>query len=339
MIVKKMPIFQGFPDFESVKNLSSPRVETKDFKPLFYDIETTGLSRNSTFLYLIGAIVFEEDNWQLHQWMCENEQEESLLLQTFSTFAQSYNCTIQYNGNHFDQPYIEARCRLHGIPVPFEEIPSLDLYQELKPVKALLKLPKMRQPDLEAFLDTQNREYCDGRECIKLYRSFLKKKDTRARETVLGHNEEDLIGLGRICTVLSYLSLYEGTYEVTSAQYDGEKLLLHLSLEQALPKCFSNGSDEFYITGEGTDVRLSITTYTGRVRQYYENYKDYDYLPGEDMAVPKSLSAYLDKSLKEPATAANCYTYVTCDNSFLENKEKVKSFLQRTLPTMLKMLK
>lgn len=335
MIVKKMPIFQGFPDFESVKNLSKSRVKTEDYKPLFYDIETTGLSRNSTFLYLIGAVVFEENNWQLYQWMCENEQEEALLLETFSTFAQDYSCTIQYNGNHFDQPYLEARCRRHSLPLPFEGIPSLDLYQVLKPLKALLKLPKMRQPDLEGFLGTREREYCDGRECIKLYRSFLKKKDAGAKETVLGHNEEDLIGLGRICTVLSYLSLYEGTYEVTEARYDGEKLLLSLSLEQKLPKCFSNGSDEFYITGEGTDVRLSIKTYNGRVRQYFENYKAYDYLPGEDMAVPKTLSAYLDKSLRVPATAANCYTYVACEDSLLENKEKVKAFLERTLPRLL----
>ena len=50
LIVKKMPILQGFPDFETVKNLSGNGENQVDFAPLFYDIETTGLGRNSSFL-------------------------------------------------------------------------------------------------------------------------------------------------------------------------------------------------------------------------------------------------------------------------------------------------
>ncbi len=42
LIVKKMPILQGFPDFETVKNLSEMLLEDVNFSPLFYDIETTG---------------------------------------------------------------------------------------------------------------------------------------------------------------------------------------------------------------------------------------------------------------------------------------------------------
>ena len=73
MIVKKMPILQGFPDFETVKKLTKNHGFSERFVPLFYDIETTGLSRNSTFLYLVGAVTYEENNWQMYQWMIENE--------------------------------------------------------------------------------------------------------------------------------------------------------------------------------------------------------------------------------------------------------------------------
>ena len=58
LIVKKMPILQGFPDFETVKNLSGNTAENVNFSPLFYDIETTGLGRNSSFLYLIGSRLY-----------------------------------------------------------------------------------------------------------------------------------------------------------------------------------------------------------------------------------------------------------------------------------------
>ena len=40
LIVKKMPILQGFPDFETVKNLSGKDADDVNFSPVFYDIET-----------------------------------------------------------------------------------------------------------------------------------------------------------------------------------------------------------------------------------------------------------------------------------------------------------
>ena len=142
MIVKKMPILQGFPAFEAVKKLTKTQSFSERFVPLFYDIETTGLSRNSTFLYLIGAVAYEGNNWQMYQWMIENEEEEPELLKAFAVFLQDFSCTIQYNGDSFDQPYLDARYQIHGLSSPFTKLPSLDLYRELKPLKGLLKLHK-----------------------------------------------------------------------------------------------------------------------------------------------------------------------------------------------------
>ena len=84
LIVKKMPILQGFPDFETVKNLSGNATENVNFSPLFYDIETTGLGRNSSFLYLIGAVCYESGSWQLYQWLAPDFREEKALLEVFS---------------------------------------------------------------------------------------------------------------------------------------------------------------------------------------------------------------------------------------------------------------
>ena len=65
MIVKKIPILQGFPALETVKYLSNTKNELSEYNPIFYDIETTGLSRYTAFVYLIGAIRFEENQWML----------------------------------------------------------------------------------------------------------------------------------------------------------------------------------------------------------------------------------------------------------------------------------
>ena len=47
---------------------------------------------------------------------------------------------------------------------------------------------------------------------------------------------------------------------------------------------------------------------TEELKYFYANYKDYYYLPAEDMAIHKSVAAFVDKAHRVQATAANCYT-------------------------------
>ena len=157
-----MPILQGFPDFETVKFFTGKFFQKYNFTPVFYDIETTGLSRNSTYLYLIGAVGIEDETWNFYQWMAENASEEETILRIFSQFLQQYNLMISYNGERFDQPYLEARYEKYGIPSPFTGKQSLDLYLTLKPLKSLLKLSVMKQPCMEEFLGIKDRIYDNG---------------------------------------------------------------------------------------------------------------------------------------------------------------------------------
>ena len=338
MIVKKMPILQEFPDFEAVKKLTKNRIFSEHFAPVFYDIETTGLSRNSTFLYLIGAVAYEEKDWQMYQWMAENEAEEPELLKIFSEFLHNFSCTIQYNGNRFDQPYLEARYQLYGLLSPFEDLPSLDLYRELKPLKGLL-LSRMNQPSMEAFLGITDRAYCDGGACIHLYKQFASGRKPEAGEIVMGHNKEDLLGLGKIVSMLSYLTLFEEEYEVLNCENQDNQLVFTIEIPYILPVEFSNHSEEFYIIGQKNRIRLLIKPQNGRLKQYYSNYKDYDYIPSEDTAIPKTLSACMDKKLRRPAKKETCYTWFSVTEDFLQNPLKQKNYLKHCLPYYLSILK
>ena len=67
MIVKKMPILQGFPDFETVKFFTGKFFQKYNFTPVFYDIETTGLSRNSTYLELKMKLGIFINGWRKMQ--------------------------------------------------------------------------------------------------------------------------------------------------------------------------------------------------------------------------------------------------------------------------------
>lgn len=339
MIVKKMPIFQGFPDFESVKNLSKYCISCTDFRPVFYDIETTGLSQYSSFLYLVGAVTYEDGQWILYQWFGENESEEPEVLSAFSDFLTKDSVTIQYNGNRFDQPYLETRFQVHNMSSPFPGLLSIDLYQVLKPCKDLLKLPGMKQPDLEVFLHLPSRLFCNGKDGIRCFHKYQKTHDTDIMQELLGHNQEDLMGLGSVFCMLSYLCLYTGMYEPVHAEINDDLLLLTLRLPHPLPVLFSNGNSQFYITGEADSLRLMIPLTGGRLRQYYANYRDYDYIPTEDTAIPKSLSSYMDRSLRVPARRDTCYTWFCCDEIFLSNTAKQMQYLRHTLPYLLSTLK
>lgn len=339
MIVKKMPILQGFPDFESVKKLSNFYVQGSVFRPVFYDIETTGLSQYSTFLYLIGGIVFEDGQWVLYQWFAESENDEPELLNSFASFVKNYTCTLQYNGSRFDQPYLEARYQVWELPSPFEGISSLDLYQELKPCRELLKLERMKQPDLESFLQLSPRLFCDGREGIRCYRKYQKTRDEDIRQELFGHNQEDLLGLGNVFEMLSYRMIYDGFYEADQAEITEGLLFITLRLFAPVPKLFSNGNQNFYISGEGCTVKILIPLKDGKLRQYYADYKHYDYLPSEDTAIPRALSAYIDRSLRVPAKPDTCYTWFTCDHAFLTDQGRQMQYLKHTLPYLLGTLK
>lgn len=339
MIVKKLPILQGFPGLETVKNLSNFTLETEEFFPLFYDIETTGLARNSTFLYLIGAVYRADSSWVFKQWFAEDPGEEAEILGEFKAVLKRATHTIQYNGSSFDQPYLEEKYRQYDMPSPFDGKPSLDLYRELKPYKGLLKLSGLKQPDLEAFLGLSARCHADGKDCIRLYREYIKTKDEGLAETILGHNQEDLMGLGRIFALLACRGLYQGAYTVTHCAYEDGHLILYLALAHPIPARFSNGGEGFYLTAEDREVRLRIAAEDGRLKRYYENYRDYDYLPLEDTAIPKVLSSSIDRSRKRPATKETCYTWFSINEAFLQDVRLQTEYIRHALPVWLGTLK
>ena len=143
----------------------------------------------------------------------------------------------------------------------------------------------MKQEELESFLGFHKRIYCNGGDCIKIYKKYMAHREQFYLDTVMGHNMEDLLGLGKVFEMLGYLKLKEGGFKLRGSDFDGESLILQAALPYSLPAPFSNSTEEFYITGQENIVSIMTYPVNGRIRQYYSDYKKYDYLPGEDMAV------------------------------------------------------
>lgn len=339
MIVKKLPISADFPSFETIEKMGEITGFEDNSEPVFYDIETTGLSRKSCFIYLIGAIARDGSGWVLCQWMAEDLSEENKIIQSFFDFIQGCTGLIQYNGSRFDQPFLEARAGQYNVESPLSGLRSLDLYKELKVCRPLLGLSGMKQPDLEIFLRQAPRRFCDGGKCIQIYRAYLHSKGSDLAEIVLGHNREDLIGLGNITSMLGYRAFYKGIYTLfTASEKDGTYSAL-LSLPTPLPVPVSVKTDFFSLEASESKAKVTVPVTNGKMKQYYADYKNYDYIPAEDTAIPRAISQYMDKNLKKPAVPENCYTWFPCGDDFMKDHDRQLQYLRHTLPCMLSLLK
>lgn len=338
MIVKKLPISVDFPSFDIIEKMGEITGFKDNSEPVFYDIETTGLSQKSCSIYIIGAIAREGSGWVLCQWMAEDLSEESKIIHAFFDFIQNCTSLIQYNGSRFDQPFLEARAGQYNIASPFLRLRSLDLYKELKVCRSLLGLSGMKQPDLENFLHRPTRRFCDGGKCIQLYKAYLHSKGSDLAGILLGHNREDLIGLGNITSMLGYRALYGGIYTL-SASEKGESYSALLSLPTPLPVPVSVETDFFSLEASENKARITVPVANGKLKQYYADYKNYDYIPEEDTAIPRAISQYMDKSLKKPAVPETCYTWFPCGDDFMKDNSRQLQYLRHTLPCMLSLLK
>lgn len=203
-MIKRETEISGYPKSDLAASLVRLTGADAAGRFCFYDIETTGLSGNQAFVYLIGVVYFEESTsrWLLVQWLAEEESEEPLLLGTFLGFSASFDSFIQYNGNRFDLPFLRIRYErqrtafqishhkeLNGMQdnesheIERFSKAQLDLYDSLKPCKDLFQLSHMRQKDLEKFLGIPDRIYPDGKKCIALYLTWQQSQSPALEET------------------------------------------------------------------------------------------------------------------------------------------------------------
>lgn len=289
-------------------------------KALFFDIETTGFSAKHTLCYLIGCTFYKDDCWNYAQWFLDTPAEETDLIKEFLDFASDYKYLIHFNGEGFDLPYLAERCSILGIKDSFDNFRnntiSIDIFKAAKSVKELLKLDNYRQKTLEQFLGIAREDIYSGGDLIKVYRDYIKQPEKNALDVLLLHNYDDITALPSLMPLLSYCSatMYDRdavNYSVNAAtDYSGEpltELILSLALPSAVPVPVSYGKEPFYIRISGNTLKLRVRMYTGELKYFYPNYRDYYYLPDEDKALHKSVAAFVDQNHREQAKADNCY--------------------------------
>ena len=101
--------------------------------------------------------------------------------------------------------------------------------------------------------------------------------------------------------MLAYCKFKAGCLLVRKMSVRQNRLLFSLELEYQLPKRLTIGLNDIIITGFQKEATINAPIYTEELKFFFDNYRDYYYLPAEDMAVHKSVASYVDKNYREPA--------------------------------------
>lgn len=284
---------------------------------LFLDIETTGLSPKSSNLYLIGCVYYENDMWHSIQWFAEKYEEELQVLTSFFTFLKKYRFLIHYNGNQFDIPYLLNKCEQYELDFNFDHCDGIDIYRRIAPYRDLLGLPDLKQKTVEEFLDCKRSDIYTGKQTIEKFHDYVCDRSENDLNDILLHNEDDLKGMLKVISMLSYCDLFNKNIRVMKAQANYfndaskkrcQEIVMKLRFETPLPMPISFRSLGCYFSGNELDGILKVPIYEEELKYFYSNYQNYYYLPAEDIAMHKSVATFVDKAHRVQANASNCYT-------------------------------
>ena len=205
----------------------------------------------------------------------------------------------------------------YGITCNFDKLEGLDIYRRVAPYKNFLKLPNCKLKTVEEFLGIKREDGYTGGELIQVYHDYTTSYDYNLYRTLLLHNSDDMKGMLEILPILSYYDLFNCNLKARKVQSNyyndihgipRRELILQLVFASPLPVSISFMGRGCHFKGEGYEGTLIVPIYEEELKYFYANYKNYYYLPTEDMAIHKSIASFVDKDYREQATAENCYT-------------------------------
>ena len=297
--------------FNDALDITIPKVllETYQLEDiLFFDIETTGFAFRNSQIYLIGCLYFKDNIPFIRQFFANHMGEETEILNAFFQFSKNFNTLIHFNGHSFDIPYLLGKCKFFEIKEDFSRFTECDIYKLIAPYKKLFNLPNLKQKTIEEFSSIHRKDKYNGGELIPVYHSYAKEPKQELLDILLLHNHEDLEGMLKLSALLSLKYFHAEQVQYQDWKINNDSVLFSLKLAYPLPFSFHYQGDFFSVHSEGEDLFVSVPIYSGTLKYFYSDYKNYYYLPFEDMAIHKSVAEYIDKNCRQKARASTCYS-------------------------------
>ena len=307
---------------------------------LLYDIETTGLNPKSSQLYLLGILLFHKENIELIQYFAESVLDEEKILEQFFQLCQTKKVLISFNGEGFDNRFVESMAKSYGKLPLHLNLKQLDLFKLIRKRKKFYGLESCSLKSCERFLGIYREDRCSGGELISVYREYLQDKDSEKKNMLLLHNREDIQNLPALFSFLAYENIFQGNVHFQRAEllardeiikkncsnqtestlkiehseleetkncHTSDKICLKFSLPSSVPVPLTLTPKNFLLEIKETSLCLTVPLYQGELCYFFKDYKDYEFIPSEDRVVHKSLAAMYPKEMREKAKASTAY--------------------------------
>lgn len=304
--------------FENISPLYSLEKYCSTSQILYIDIETTGLSKETTSLYLIGCGYYKNNNFYTKLFFADSPDEELQILESYIEFSRNFSHLVHFNGTKFDIPYLQYKAQKYNINGIFENFTMIDVYQLCKPLRYLLFPSSMRQKCIEEFLDITREDLYNGGELISVYHSYVESRNESDFNKLITHNLEDVIGMHKIIPIMSYLEFIDCTLSfdnITCEEYKDyngniqKELYIKYKFSFDIPKSFSSKTTTMRLWCDAASHILTfrLPIINQEMKLFFDNYKDYYYMPESDSCIHKSVAMGLSKSQYIKATKNNCY--------------------------------
>jgi uncharacterized protein YprB with RNaseH-like and TPR domain len=283
---------------------------------LLFDIETTGLSPYESGLYLIGILFLNGNGWETVQWFAESFSEEQAVLRAFLEFSEPFGTLVSFNGDGFDLRFLEECANEYRIPFRLKEKSSIDLHKIARKLKHVTGLTSCRQKDVEEYLGVFRPDPFSGAELIRVYERYVDSKSQKDLDALLLHNENDVEGLTKLLPLLPMLRFLEAP--VLERVDQSETSDGRIVFTAALPVRFPKPIQRTFPCGNALSIRenhlaLSVPVFSGPMKLFFPDWRNYSFLPNEGIAVHNKLAAFVDSSRKTPATRETAYSLLSSE--------------------------
>ena len=184
-------------------------IDTKKYfdtdKICFLDIETTGFSREKSFIYLTGILLPHNGHLSVNQIFIDNPNEEDELLKEVMKITERYKYIITYNGDNFDLPFLNYKYKKYNIDYKISYDKSIDLYRIIKKENDFLGLKDLKLKSVEKYLNIFREDKISGKECTNMYYKYMNQRNEDLKRKILLHNYEDIKNLPKLLSIFNII--------------------------------------------------------------------------------------------------------------------------------------
>ena len=115
------------------------------------------------------------------------------------------------------------------------------------------------------FRNSTNRQTF-WKKLIKIYQDYLENGEIKNKESLLLHNHEDLIGLHKIYSLMSYPALLDKEFTLSSHFIENDHFVAHLNLDIQIPVSCNYKKSGISLTLDHSNAILTCPLENGHLK-------------------------------------------------------------------------